>query len=305
MDWTDLVIEVAQKEAEMAAAIVTGVSAGGLYIEDYADLEEQVLAIAHIDLIEQELLDRPRDVVKIHIYLNQEESVAETLDLLQSRFLAAGIGYQVSTSGVKQEDWENSWKKYFHPIEIGKRLVVVPSWEKYQGDRVQLLLDPGMAFGTGTHETTFLCLELLDEIMQGGEKILDIGTGSGILAVAGLLLGAETALGIDIDPMSVKTADENARRNQVQDRFTVFVGDLAQKAEGQYQIITANIVADAIIRLAPAIPGLLEQGGTFIASGIILERAEEVAAAIQAVGLHLVEERRKGGWAAMAYTRPS
>ena len=302
MEWTDVVVLLPAQRADDAVELVSSLSAGGVYVEDYTDLEEQVNAIAHIDLIEQDLLDKPRDEVKIHTYLSPEENVAAFIETLRGALLAAGLPGNVSISGVKQEDWETSWKQYYHPIEIGRRLAVSPSWEAYQSGRVTLRLDPGMAFGTGTHETTFLCLEVLEERVRGGEQVLDIGTGSGILGVAALLLGAGQALGIDIDPMAVRTATENAERNGVQERFSAKAGDLAGCADGPYNMITANIVAAAICRLAPDIPALLASGGIFIASGIIDEREEEVSAALQNAGLHLSEVRRKNGWVAMICT---
>ncbi|MFV0414280.1 MAG: 50S ribosomal protein L11 methyltransferase [Oscillospiraceae bacterium] len=302
MEWTDLCLTVQRPAAQIAQDIATAIAGGGLYIEDYADLEEQVQAMAHVDLIEQELLDKPRDIVSIHLYLSPDENPAEVVALLQSRLLAAGVEHTLSTAGVQQEDWENSWKQYYHPLEIGRRLAVAPSWEAYQSSRVILRLDPGMAFGTGTHETTFLCLEVLDSLVQGGERMLDIGTGSGILAVAALLLGAKSALGIDIDAMAVRTARENAERNGVTQRFTAEAGDLAEKTSGKYDIITANIVADAIIRLAPAIPGLLAPGGTFVASGIIREREAGVLAALRQQGLQNIAPLYKNGWVALTAT---
>lgn len=300
MEWTDICVQVPKHQADMAVDIATGISGGGLYIEDYSDLEEQVQAIAHIDLIEQDLIDQPRDVVKIHLYLSPDATPAEVVELLRGRLLAAGVEAALATIAVQQEDWETAWKKYYHPIEIGRRLAVVPSWEEYAGKgRAVLTLDPGMAFGTGTHETTFLCMEQLDMLVQGGERVLDIGTGSGILAVAALLLGAKEALGIDIDPMCVRTAGENALRNNVQDRFEVRVGDLAANTGGRYDIITANIVADAIKKLAPDAVPLLAPGGVFIASGIIEERAAEVKQALEACGLAVEDEQYKNGWAAL------
>ena len=181
-------------------------------------------------------------------------------------------------------------------LEIGKRLAVVPSWQEYDTDRVKLVLDPGLAFGTGGHETTSLCMEALDERVQGGERVLDIGTGSGILAIAALKLGAAVAEGVDIDPVAVRTAGENAALNGVQDQLTVLVGDLSDKASGQYNIITANIVANAILSLAPAVPGLMADGATFIASGIIDTRKDEVIAGLEAAGLAVVEVKEKRGW---------
>ena len=188
MEWTDIRLTVAKADAENAEAVATLIAEGGIYIEDYSDIEQQVAEIAHVDLIEQELLDKPRDTVIIHMYLEPGASPVETLALIQARMEAAGIAYTVETEGVEQEDWQNGWRKYYHPMDIGKRLAIVPSWQEYDTDRVKLILDPGLAFGTGGHETTSLCLEALDEQVRGGERVLDIGTGSGILAIAALKL---------------------------------------------------------------------------------------------------------------------
>ena len=296
MEWTDIQITVPHPYAETAEAIATMVSNGGIYIEDYSDLEEQAWEIAHVDLIEQELLDQPRDIVKVHMYLAPDENPAEILPLFRERLDAAGIPYELTTAGVEQEDWQNAWKKYYHAMDIGKRLAIVPGWEEYETDRTVITMDPGMAFGTGTHETTSLCLEVLDERVRGGERVLDIGTGSGILAIAALRLGAACAEGVDIDPMCVRTAGENALRNGVQDRFTVLVGDLSDKASGVYNIITANIVAAAILSLAPHVPALMAPGAVFVASGIIDPRKEEVLAGLRGAGLDPFEVREKRGW---------
>ena len=284
MQWTDIEITVPQAYAGTAEAIATMVANGGIYIEDYSDLEQQAWEIAHVDLIEQELLDKPRDVVKVHMYLAPDENPAEVLPLFKERLEASGIPYELATNGVEQEDWQNAWKKYYHAMDIGKRLAIVPGWEQYDTDRTAITMDPGMAFGTGTHETTALCLEVLDERVRGGERVLDIGTGSGILAIAALKLGAAAAEGVDIDPMCVRTAGENAVRNGVEDRLTVLVGDLSDKASGVYDLITANIVAAAILSLAPHVPALLAPGAVFIASGIIDTRKEEVLAGLRAAG---------------------
>ena len=302
MEWTDIRLTVAQKDAELAEAAATMIAEGGIYIEDYSDLEEQVEQIAHVDLIEPELLEKPRDVVIIHIYLEPGAQPAETLAAIDARMEAAGISYQVETEGVEQEDWQNGWRKYYHPLEIGRRLAVVPSWQEYDTDRIKLMLDPGLAFGTGGHETTSLCLEALDELVEGGERILDIGTGSGILAIAALKLGAASAEGVDIDPVAVRTAVENAELNGVADRFKGLVGDLSDQASGTYNTITANIVANAIISLSPAVPGLLAAGGHFIASGIIDTRADEVEDALQAAGLQVAARKEKRGWVCFVCT---
>ena len=268
MEWTDIRLTVAKADADNAEAVATLIAEGGIYIEDYSDIEQQVAEIAHVDLIEQELLDKPRDTVIIHLYLEPGASQVETLALIAARMEAAGIPYTVETEGVEQEDWQNGWRKYYHPMDIGKRLAIVPSWQEYDTDRVKLILDPGLAFGTG----------------------------SGILAIAALKLGAASAEGVDIDPVAVRTAGENAALNGVQDKLTVLVGDLSDKASGTYDIITANIVANAILSLAPAVPGLMAENATFIASGIIDSRKDEVIAGLEKAGLSVVEVKEKRGW---------
>lgn len=296
MEWTDIRLTVSKADAEAAEAVATMIAEGGIYIEDYSDIEEQVEQIAHVDLIEQELLDKPRDTVIIHMYLEPGASPVETLALIAARMESAGIPYTSETEGVEQEDWQNGWRKYYHPMDVGQRLAIVPSWQDYDTDRVKLILDPGLAFGTGGHETTNLCLEVLDERVKGGERVLDIGTGSGILAIAALKLGAAVAEGVDIDPVAVRTAGENAALNGVADKLTVLVGDLSDKASGKYDIITANIVANAIMSLAPAVPGLMADDAVFIASGIIDSRKDEVIAALEAAGLAVLEVKEKRGW---------
>ncbi len=299
MDWTDLVVELPKAHGQTAEDILTGLADGGLYIEDYSDLEETVWEMAHVDLIEPELLNKPKDLVRVHVYLAPGESPAALAEDIRSRLAAADIPNRLLLDKVRQEDWENAWKQHYHAIEIGEKLVVAPSWEVCESQRTILRLDPGMAFGTGTHETTLLCLEALEREVKGGETLLDIGTGSGILAVGALLLGAGQAFGVDIDPMCVKTARENAQRNGVSGRFKAKVGDLASGVGGSYGIITANIVADAILRLAPALPPLLAPGGLFIASGVLTERGEEVRAGLEAAGLADTEIREKNGWVAI------
>ena len=296
MEWTDIRITVPKARAEEAEAIATGISGGGIYIEDYSDLETQVEAIAHVDLIEQDLLDKPRDQVIVHMYLAPDEPPAEVLALLKDRLDSCEMPYTLNTEGVEQQDWETAWKQYYHAMDIGQRLAIVPGWETYDTDRIVITMDPGMAFGTGTHETTSLCLETLDSMVKGGERVLDIGTGSGILAIAALKLGAAEAEGVDIDPMCVRTAGENAERNGVAEHFTVLVGDLSDKASGKYNIITANIVAAAILSLAPHVPVLMAPGARFIASGIIDTRKDEVLAGLRAAGLEPVEIKEKRGW---------
>ena len=156
MEWTDIQITVPQQYAETAEAIATMVSNGGIYIEDYRDLEQQAWEIAHVDLIEQDLLDQPRDIVKVHMYLAPDENPAEILPLFKERLEASGVEYKLETSGIEQEDWQNAWKKYYHAMDIGQHLAIVPGWETYDTDRIVITMDPVMSFGTGTHDNTTL-----------------------------------------------------------------------------------------------------------------------------------------------------
>ncbi len=299
MDWTDLQITVPTKYSETAQNVAFSIFEGGFYVEDYSDMEQQVLEIARIDLIDEDLINKDRENITIHAYVAKENNIAQILQLVQSRMLQQDIPFTLNTKGIKQEDWEKGWKAYYHPIDIGKRLAVVPSWQEYETERVKIILDPGMAFGTGTHETTALCLSILDEIIKGGERVLDIGTGSGILAIAAIKLGAKNALGVDIDPMCVRVASENARINEINDKFDVKIGDLSKQVSGKYNVICANIVANAIKELVAFIPPLLCDNGLFIASGIIDTRCDEVVNAVIDAGLHINEIKHDGGWVAL------
>ena len=223
----------------------------GIYIEDYSDLEAKAEEIAHIDLIDEELINKDRTEALIHIYISECDNAAEALAFLKERLTAENIPFSCGAEGVNDADWSENWKKYFHATEIGDKLAIVPSWEEYDNkeNRKILHIDPGAAFGTGTHATTSLCLSMLENYVAEGSKMLDIGCGSGILSIASVLLGAETAVGVDIDAQSVKTAKENAELNNVSGKTEYIVGDLADKINGKYNVVCANIVADVVIRL--------------------------------------------------------
>ena len=311
MDWTDVQISVPAKDLDTAAAIAQMVVPYGIYIEDYSDMLAEVPKIAHIDLIDEELLAKSRDTAVIHIYISPEQSPTEAIAYLAARLDQEPVPYTVDTSAVKEEEWATAWKDYYHPTKIGKRLVVCPTWEEYNPGEGELVmrLDPGMAFGTGTHHTTRLCAGMLEEAVTPGCRLLDMGTGSGILSIAALLLGAKEAVGVDIDPVAVRTAGENAALNGFgPDRFTPVCGELvhdrhlAEKLGNGFDLIAANIVADVIIALAPTFPRHLKPGGTAVCSGIILPRKEEVLAALAAQGLTITQVEEKDGWCAIRGT---
>lgn len=300
MNWTEIKISVPGEMTDTAAAIANMTVPYGIYIEDYSDLEIAAWEIAHIDLIDEELVAKDRSRSIIHIYIPEEENAAESVAFLKERLEAEGIPAQVDSLGVDDSSWNENWKKYFHAIESGTRLAIVPSWEEYENKdgRTVLSIDPGAAFGTGTHATTSLCLEVLERYVTADTRMLDIGTGSGILAIASALLGATEALGIDIDAQSVKTAKENAQINHVDDKVTFLVGDLADKVEGKYDLVCANIVADVIIKLLPDASRFLKEDGVMIISGIIDTRKDDVLSCVTKNGFKIKKEKYKDNWCA-------
>jgi len=304
-DWTEIQIEIPVENVDEASAIAQMVVPYGIYVEDYSDLMEEAPKIAHIDLIDEDLMAKARDIAIIHIYISPEENPAEALSFLRERLDSEGISHTLRTDAIKEEDWAFGWKKYYHPLRIGEHIVVCPSWESCSlepGD-VMLRMDPGMAFGTGTHETTRLCASLLEKYTRPGDHMLDVGTGSGILAICASLLGAGDCYAYDIDPVAVRVAKENMEENRVTN-VTCGVSDLLRDVDRTqpYTICTANIVADIIIRMAPDIGELLADGAVYITSGIITERAEEVRAAMLENGFAVLDEVRDNGWTAFAFS---
>ena len=297
MDWTEICVEVPAADIDSAAAIANMTVPYGIYIEDYSDLEREVLEIARIDLIDEDLLKADRDKAKIHIYIDPEDNIDEAVSFLKERLNASDIDYTIDLSNVREDDWLNNWRKYFKPMPVGERLLINPSWytDTDPEGRAVLNIDPGLAFGTGKHETTRLCMEALERYVNKGSKVLDVGCGSGILGIAAVLLGADSAFGVDIDETAVRTANENARINGVGDSFTAIAGDLVDKVTEKYDIVVANIVADAIIALSASVPRFMTDDAVYIVSGIIDARADDVKNAVKD-SFDIVEENTLGGW---------
>ncbi len=299
MNYTEVKIFVATGDTERASGIAVMTVPYGIYIEDYSDLEQGAWEIAHIDLIDEDLLQKDRSESVIHIYIEEGNNPAEAVSFISERLIAEGISFKIETEGCSEDDWADKWKAFFKPTPVGERLFVRPVWiDDYDsGDRVVLNIEPGAAFGTGTHETTRLCLESLDKIIKKGDTVLDIGCGSGILAIASMLLGAVEGFGVDIDPLAVKTAAENGRMNGLSEPELKFVcGDLADKVTKKYDVVVANIVADIIILFSTQVRAFMKQGAKFVASGIIDSRADEVVAALADAGLTLEERIEENGW---------
>lgn len=303
MEWTEVSITVPVERVDEAGDIAQMVVPYGIYIEDYSMLEDEVQQIAHIDLIDEDLLGKDRSKGVVHIYISPEDNPVEAVAFLKERYTQADIPFEINTTGCQEQDWLNNWKQYFNPIEVGEKILIRPTWrDKYDPKgRVVLNLDPGLAFGTGTHETTRLCLQAVEKYTTPDTEMLDVGCGSGILSVAALLLGAKGAVGVDIDEMAVKTAKENAVLNGVENRFTVLAGNLTDKVEGKYNVVAANIVADAIIMLSKDIKNYMYDDSVYIMSGIIDTRVDDV---LNAIGdtFEIKEKLLENGWCCLVAT---
>ena len=298
MQWLECTVPGGDDPEELCNALAE-LGVGGMSIEnerDFHDFLENNRACW--DYVDEALEESFSGVSRVKFWLSCDAEGEKVLAAVRA------AGYSVETRVIADEDWENNWKQYYKPLPIGEKLVVVPAWEEQPADgRVALRLDPGLIFGTGSHATTRLCLQALEQHIHGGEKVLDLGCGSGILSIAALLLGAKDAFACDIDDKCVGVAYENAALNGVgKEHYTVRTGDvlsdkrLQKEFGGDYDVIVANIVADVIIALAPQVGKLLKKGGIFLCSGIIDDRAEEVREKLVEAGWTIEETRSSEGW---------
>ena len=298
-DWTEVKISVNADDVDKAGDIASMVVPYGIYIEDYRELEKEAWEIAHIDLIDEDLLQKDRTKAIVHVYISPEENPQEAVAFLRERYSAEGIDSDIILNQCRNEDWENNWKQYFHPMPVGEKLLIRPTWEDEfeAGDRKVLNIEPGLAFGTGSHETTRLCLETLEKHIHEGTTVLDIGCGSGILSIASLLLGAEKAVGVDIDALAVKTAIENGEVNNFKEpEYTILQGNLTDKVSGKFDVVVANIVADVIIMFCKDVASFMKEDALFITSGIIDTREQDVIDAFNKYGFEIKARHTKGGW---------
>lgn len=297
--WTEIAVSVDVKDLDTAADIANMTVPYGIYIEDYSALEQETMEIAHIDLIEEGLLKKDRTKGIIHIYINAFENPGESVSFLEDRLSFAGIKYEISLNTCDAEDWQNNWKQYFHPMPVGEKLLIRPVWEEeYESNGRKVLdIEPGLAFGTGSHPTTKLCLETLEKYINEDSKVLDIGCGSGILSIASLLLGAKSAFGVDIDALAVKTALDNAKKNGFEPPvFDAVQGNLSDKVSEKYNVIVANIVADIIIKFNTQVNEFLSDNGIYITGGIIESREDEVLMSFAQNGFKVVQRFEEKGW---------
>lgn len=305
MEWTQIKVTCAQKDLDEVAAVMCMLD-NGLMIEDYSDIEENLMSV-YGELIDDSILHADKQKAAVSIFVPEEKHYPEYIAFLRDRFAALSLQTDITIEGLQEEDWANAWRAYYQPVHIGERLVVVPAWQKYEAapEEVTILMDPGMAFGTGTHETTRLCAAMVEKHMPEDARVLDVGTGSGILSLFALKLGAKSANAYDIDPVAVRVAVENAKDNGVEN-FTCGVSDLlagVDLSEGPYDFAMANIVADILIRMSENIADYLKVGAKLVCSGIIEGRWQDVKEAMEAHGLTLCDEGSENDWKVLVFSK--
>ena len=305
MKWTQVKVQCEISDLDTVAAVMNMLD-NGLMIEDYSDIEENLMTV-YGELIDDKILKADKNVAFVSIFVSPERNYMDYIAFMRERFAALELDGKVNITvdGVEEEDWANAWKTYYKPVHIGNHLVVVPAWQKYDAkeEEITIKMDPGMAFGTGTHETTRLCAAMVEKHLTKGDRVLDVGTGSGILSLFALKLGAVSANAYDIDPVAVRVARENAKDNEV-DGFVCGVSDLladVDRTQGKYDFAMANIVADILCRMAPDVPTCLKKGGKIVCSGIINIRCNEVMQAMEAAGLVLVDQASENDWMVLVF----
>ena len=302
-EWTRIKVTVPLGQLDELVAVMSMIN-NYLQIEDYSDID---LKTCYGDLIDESILNADKTIASVSVYVPAGVGVADNLAFLHERFETNKIDGTIDISGVNEDDWANSWKAYYKPIKIGEKIVIVPAWEKYEASEGEIIvrMDPGMAFGTGSHETTRLVIGLLEKYIKGGERVLDVGTGSGILAICASKLGAEMCRAYDIDPVAVKVARENIKDSGLTN-VTCDQSDLLRQvdiSDGGYNVICANIVADIIIRMTPDVAKYMDDGAVILASGIIMERADDVISCFEANGFKIVDRADENGWCALVVGR--
>ncbi len=315
MQWLELTIKTSSTGIERVAERLTVLGYDSFIMDDQAEFQDFLENNRQYwDYVDEDLAKQMEGLSQIRLYLEDGPAAMEAVSdlrgqmaLLKRQSPGQDLGsLEIALANLKDEDWENNWKQYYQPLAIGRRLLVVPQWmqpENPEG-RLPILLDPGMIFGTGAHASTQMCMTALEQAVRGGERVIDLGSGSGILSITALLLGAASATGVDIDPKAEDIARENAAINGLySDRFTAVTGDvigdrakMESLAQGGYDLVLANIVADVIIPLSPVVPHFLRKDGLFICSGILDRRLAEVQSAIEAAGMAVIAVHTQEDW---------
>ena len=313
INWIETKISTTTDAVDSVSGILLSIGINGFVIEDANDFNEFLTSTEYRwDYIDEELMERKNSPTSVTVYLPENDQGKEWLFEIKDRLQTAKISspeidfgtLEIEMKNIREEDWANNWKQHFKPFCVGEKLLIKPTWETVENTdgRTVLNIDPGSSFGTGQHHTTKLCLERLEEIVKIGDKVLDLGAGSGILSIGALLLGAESAVGIDIDENSVRIAKENAEQNGVENRFDAKCGNiiddggLREKIGKNYDIVVANIVADVIILMSPLFKSFMHEDSTLIVSGIIHRQKEEVREALVKNGFKIVKSQESNDW---------
>ena len=313
MDWMEITVLTSTAGADMVSQILMDAGSSGTMIEDRNDVALNQRPEGQWDIIDEEIARRIGDDVKVTGYYEVDAGLNDRVRFVEGeirRVKGMDLGFDAGKLEILQqtfaeEDWAENWKKAFKPLRLGSHMLVKPGWadcEVLPGDRV-IEIDPGMAFGTGTHETTGMCVELVEKYVSPGVNAIDVGTGTGILAIAAAHMGARDVLAIDIDRVAVRVAKENVRINGFENTIRCQAGDLLENVDEVADVVIANIIADVIIMIAAPVKAHIREGGVFICSGISAERRQDVLDALNAAGYEVLDVCDRGGWCAMAARR--
>lgn len=308
MKWIEIRIKTTEEAYDAISDMLSSVGAGGVAIEDPNEIRREIEKPDSLDYADDDFLEALGEAVVVKAYFPGDRSIVELVELIKEKisfigtFLDTGEGY-TGYSEVDDEDWATAWKKYYKPLHISQRVVIKPTWEEYSAapDEVVIELDPGMAFGTGTHETTQMCARLLEKYMQPGDRVVDVGCGTGILSIIAAKLGARHVAAVDIDGVAVRVTGENCRQNHVESVVSPMQGVLDDVPREKAGIVIANIIANVIIDIAGLIPEYLKPDGFFVTSGIIRARRDEVLEAYTKRGFTCEETLETGEWVAMVF----
>lgn len=304
MNWIEVKIKTKQENEDIVSHILYENGANGLAIEDPRDITELSKREEDWDFIDPQLIKVDDDGIVLKAYFSEEEDIDAITGRISELIEAEGLG-EILLSEVDESDWAENWKNHYRTTRIGKSIVIKPSWETFdpEADDIVIHLDPGMAFGTGSHETTAMCTEALEKYVKPGTTVFDVGCGSGILSVVAAKLGADRVLGIDLDPMCVKVSKENFKINEVEGKAEVIQGNLLDMVDEKADIIVANIIAEIVAGLVPELKDFLKEEGLIIASGIIDEKLRLVEDSLVQSGYSILDSRSLNGWCAVVAKR--
>lgn len=301
--WIEIRVITKSEALEPVSGIFYGLDCKGVAIEDPNDILEREQGPLTWDFADINVLEHKGEVAVVKAYFSEEDNIEEVIKYINEKMeelkdlgIDTGIA-KVESEKMYEEDWANNWKKYYKPTKVGERIVVKPIWEEYEAKENELVLelDPGMAFGTGTHETTRMCIQALDKYVKKDSTVFDVGCGSGILAIAAAKLGAKMAVGVDLDPVAVESAKENVGFNNL-DNIQILYGNLVEVIDGKSDIVVANIIAEVICILTEDVKRVLKEDGYFITSGIIHDRVDMVTKKLEETGFEVVEINKDGEW---------